>query len=43
MNDEQLFQMRTDLAVEAREMFVEDERQSEEIEGVILSESKING
>lgn len=43
MNDEQLFQMRTDLAVEAREMFVEEERQSEDIEGVILSEKKING
>jgi len=43
MKDEQRFQIRTDLAIEAREMFVEEEKQTEDIEGVILTEKKIKG
>lgn len=43
MKDEQRFQIRTDLAIEAREMFVEEEQQTEDIEGVILTEKKIKG
>ncbi|WP_440895900.1 GPR endopeptidase [Amphibacillus sp. Q70] len=42
LNDDK-FQMRTDLAIEAREMYVEDERQAQDIEGVVLTEQKVKG
>ncbi|BAM47225.1 GPR endopeptidase [Amphibacillus xylanus] len=43
MNEDKYFQIRTDLAVEAREMYVEEEKQTEDIEGVLLKEQKIKG
>src|SRR5690625_4322459 len=43
MENEERYQMRTDLAVEAREMYVEEKREIEDIEGVNLTEYKIKG
>lgn len=43
MENDERYQMRTDLAVEAREMYVDEERQTKDIKGVTLTEHKIKG